>query len=173
MSSAERVIFALRALGEAGKAATLPQGADAFAPAGEDLVGIGLVPHIPHQTVARSVENMVQRDRQLDHPQPSPEVTPSDCDRADGLGAQLIGELSQRRLRQAPQVVGAGDGVEERGWQGHDPNIFPYRVAAAQPKGRNERDHKGPNKTQSETVGSQNLPLGGSFLGPPSNSTGS
>jgi len=41
------------------------------------------------------------------------------------------------------------------------------------PKGRNERDHKGPNKTQSETVGSQNLPLEGSCLGPPSNSTGS
>ena len=39
MRGAERIVFALRPLGEAGQAAALAQGADAIAPPGQDLVG--------------------------------------------------------------------------------------------------------------------------------------
>ena len=54
MRRAERVVFALRAPGEAGQPAALAQRADAVAPAGEDLVRIGLVADVPDQPVARA-----------------------------------------------------------------------------------------------------------------------
>ena len=52
MRRAERVIFAFGALGEAGQAAALAQGAHARAPAGDDLVRIGLMADVPDQTVS-------------------------------------------------------------------------------------------------------------------------
>ena len=65
----ERVVFALRPAGEARQPAALAQRADAVAPAGQDLVRIGLVPDVPDQPVVRRVEHRVQRDRQLHHPE--------------------------------------------------------------------------------------------------------
>ena len=65
-NGAERVVFAFGPLGEAGQAAALAQGADAIAAAGEDLVRIGLMADIPDQPVARRVEHIMQRHRQLD-----------------------------------------------------------------------------------------------------------
>ena len=66
MRRAEGVVFALRALGEARQAVRLAQGADPVAAAGEDLVRVGLVAHVPDQPVARRVEHVMQRHRQLD-----------------------------------------------------------------------------------------------------------
>ena len=51
MRRAEGVVLALGALGEAGQPAALAQRADAVAPAGQDLVRIGLVADIPDQPV--------------------------------------------------------------------------------------------------------------------------
>ena len=59
--------------------------ADAVAPAGEDLVRIGLVADIPDQPVARRVEDVVQRDRQLDDAEPGAEMAAGDRDRGDRL----------------------------------------------------------------------------------------
>ena len=44
----------------------MPQPAHLRAPAGEDLVRVGLVADVPDDAVARRVEHVVQRDRQLD-----------------------------------------------------------------------------------------------------------
>ena len=101
MRGAERVVFALRPLGEAGKAAALAQRADAVAPAGQDLVRIGLVADVPDQPVARRVEDVVQRDRQFDHAEPRAEMAAGDRNRADRLGAQFVGELARDRFRSA------------------------------------------------------------------------
>ncbi len=101
MRRAERVVFALGALGEAGQPAALAQRADAVAPAGEDLVRIGLMADVPDQPVARRVEHVVQRHRQLDHAEPGAEMAAGDRDRVDRLGAQLVGELAQVAGRQA------------------------------------------------------------------------
>ena len=133
MRRAERVVFAFGALGEAGQAAALAQGPDAVAPAGEDLVRIGLMPHIPDQPVPRRVEHIMQRDRQFDDPEAGPEVPAGDRDRTDRLGAQLVGQLPQGRLWQAAQVVRALDGIQQVGSVNHHPNIFPHGVAGAQP----------------------------------------
>ena len=92
---AERVVFALGALGEAGQAAALAQGADAVAPAGQDLVRIGLVADIPDQPVARRVEDLMQRDGQLDHAEPGAEMAAGHRHRVDRLLAQLVRELAQ------------------------------------------------------------------------------
>ena len=95
MRGAERIVFALGALGEAGQPAALAQRADAVAPAGEDLVRIGLVADVPDQPVARRVEDVVQRHRQLDDAKPGAEVAAGDRDRVDRLPPQLVGELAE------------------------------------------------------------------------------
>ncbi len=66
MRRAERIVFALAALGEAVQPALLADGADAVAAAGQDLMGIGLMADIPDQPVGRGVENVMKRDGQLD-----------------------------------------------------------------------------------------------------------
>ena len=95
MRGAERVVFAFGALGEAGQAAALPQGADAVAPAGQYLVRIGLMAYIPDQTVARRVEHVVQRDGQFDDAEPGSEVTAGHRNRADRFGTQFVGDLPE------------------------------------------------------------------------------
>ena len=105
MGGAERVVFALGALGEAGQPAAHAQRADAVAPAGEDLVRIGLVADVPDEPVARRVEHVVQRDGQLDHAEPGAEVAAGDRDGRNRLLAQLVGELAQLVLGQPTQIV--------------------------------------------------------------------
>ena len=75
------------------KPAALADGADAVAPAGENLVRISLVADVPDQPVGRRVEDMVQRDGQFDHAEPGAEMAAGLGDRVDGLGAQFIGQL--------------------------------------------------------------------------------
>ena len=82
---AERVVRALRPLGEAGQAAALAQGADAVAPAGQDRVRIGRVADVPDEDVAGRLEDMMQGDGQLDHAQPRSQVAAGLRDRVDGL----------------------------------------------------------------------------------------
>ena len=54
---------------------------DAVAPAGQDLVRIGLMADIPDQPVARRVEDVVQRDRQLDDAEAGAEMAAGDARR--------------------------------------------------------------------------------------------
>ena len=98
----------LRTLGEARQAAALAQGADAVAPAGQDLVGVALVPDIPYQDIFRRVEQVVQGDGELDHAEPGPEMAAGVGHRIDGLGAQLLGnrlELGSRTGRGDPRAI--------------------------------------------------------------------
>ena len=124
MRGAERVVFALGALGEAGQAAALAQRADAVAPAGEDLVRIGLVADVPDQPVARRVEDVVQRDGQLDHAEPGAQMAAGHRDRVDRLGAQLVGELPQLAFVELAQVLGGcGSGRAGASWTVWTPYI--------------------------------------------------
>ncbi len=115
MGRAERVVFAFRALGEAGQAAALAQRPDAVAAAGDDLVRIGLVAHVPDQAVARRVENIVQGDGELDHAQSRPEVTARFGDGIDHLMPQLVSQLAQLARFQTTQLVWSADAIEQRG----------------------------------------------------------
>ena len=114
MRGAERVVFALGALGEAGQAAALAQRADAVAPAGQDLVRIGLVADVPDQPVGRRVEHVVQRHGQLDHAEAGAEMAAGLGDRVDGLPPQLVGQLLELLGRQVLHVARKVDAVEQR-----------------------------------------------------------
>ncbi len=114
MGRAERVVLALRALGEARQAAALAQGADAVAPSGEDLVRVALVADVPDDAVVGGVEHVVQRHRQLDHAEPRAEMAAGDRHRVDHLGAHRVRHLLQLALRQEPQPVGRLKTLEDR-----------------------------------------------------------
>ena len=113
-AGAERVVFALGALGEAGEPAALAQRADAVAAAGEDLVRIGLMADVPDQPVARRVEHVVQRHRQFDDAEAGAEMAAGHRDRADRLGAQFVGELAQVACRQGAQIGRRVNAIEQR-----------------------------------------------------------
>jgi hypothetical protein len=113
MSGAERVVFALGALGEARQPAAHAQRADAVAPAGEDLVRIGLMADVPDQPVARRVEHVVQRNGQLDHAEPGAQVPAGDGNGRNRLLAQLVGELAQLILGKPTQIVRGRNPVEQ------------------------------------------------------------
>ena len=115
MGGAERVVFALGALGEAGEPAALAQRADAVAAAGEDLVRIGLVADVPDQPVGRRVEDVMQRHRQLDHAEAGAKMTAGDGDGVDRLLPQFVGDLPQLARIEASEVVGGLDEVEQWG----------------------------------------------------------
>ena len=115
VSRAERIVFAFRALGEAGKSAALSQRSDAVAPAGQNLMRIGLVTDVPDQAVLRRIEDVVEGNRQLDHPKPGAEVPAGDRNRIDRLLAQFVGELAQLPTLQAAQVRRRLDKVEQGG----------------------------------------------------------
>ncbi len=112
---AERIVLALHPPGETAQARALAKGADALAPSGQDLVRIGLVPDVPDQFVAGRVEHIVERDRQLDDPQPRAEMPAGHRHRRDHLLAKLVGQLRQLVLAERAQVGGQAHRVEKRG----------------------------------------------------------
>src|SRR5271170_3076456 len=75
---------------------------------------IGLVTDIPDQPVMRRLEDVMQRHRQLDHSEPRAEMTASDRDGVDQLGAQLFSNLPQVGFGQPPQIGRDSDPIEER-----------------------------------------------------------
>ncbi len=77
---------------------------------------------VPDQPVARRVEQVVQRDGELDDAEPGAEMAAGHRDRADGLGPQFVGNLPQLLFVQPAQIGRALDGVQK--WSGyrHDRN---------------------------------------------------
>src|SRR5205814_9657241 len=122
----ERVIFALDAPGEAAQPPALAQRADAVAPAGDDLVRIGLMADVPDQFVARRVEHIMKRDRQLDHTERRAQMPAGYRHRRNDFLAKLVGELRQLLLGEAAQVSGKMDRVEQRRFWTVTHRRFPY-----------------------------------------------
>ncbi len=115
MRGAERVVFALGALGEAGKPAALAQRADAVAAAGENLVRIGLVADVPDQPVGGRVEDVMQRHGEFDHAEAGAEMAAGDGDSVDRLLAQFVGDLPKLAGFKPPEIVWGFDVVEQWG----------------------------------------------------------
>ena len=115
MRSAEGIVFALAALGEARQAAALTQGADTVAPSGQDLVRIALVADIPDELVLRRVEHVMDRHGQLDHAEARAEMPAAGTDRVDHLAAQFVGQLAQLILLELAKVGRKIDSVEQGG----------------------------------------------------------
>ncbi len=113
MPRTEDVVFAFGALCEAGQAARLPQGADAVAAAGEELVGIRLVAHVPDQPVARRIEEIMERDGQFHDAQPRAQMTARHGDGVDQFCPQFIRKLRQLLGLELAQILGCADRIEE------------------------------------------------------------
>ncbi len=75
---------------------------------------IGLVADIPDQPVARRVEDVMQRDRELDHAESGAEMSTRDGNGVDGFQPELVGELAELRIVEPAQVGRVMDRVEER-----------------------------------------------------------
>ena len=113
MRGAERIELAFAALGKAGQSSSHPQHVDTVAAAGQNLVRIGLVPHVPDEPVARRVEDVVKRNRQLDDAKTGTEMAASPSHRANGFRSQFIGDGPEISSAAKPQALGTVDEVEE------------------------------------------------------------
>ena len=69
MARAEGVVFAFRPAQETADAVPAAQRVELIPPPGKDLVGLGLVAHVPDQCVPRRIEDPMQSDRQIHHAQ--------------------------------------------------------------------------------------------------------
>ena len=72
-------------------------------------MGIGLVAHIPDQTIVGRVEHVMQSDGQFDGAQVGAQVAAGARDTIEHEGAQFIGDLGQLPARQTTQVRGVRD----------------------------------------------------------------
>src|SRR6266436_8709331 len=126
MGSAERVIFALGAFGEARQAAALADRADTVAAPGQDFVRIALVADVPNQPVAGRIEDMMERNRQLHHAEAGAKMPTGLGYRVDEIMPQLIGNVAQPCRFEPSQIFGSADLVKKRsfGWlvQRHTPS---------------------------------------------------
>ena len=124
MTDAEGVVLALDPARKGGQAVLLAQGAHALAAAGEDLVRIGLVAHVPDQPVVRCVVDVVQGDGQFDHAEAGAEVPAGAADAVQQLLAQFVGKLFEFRLAQSAQLLGGRRSVKNGRRGAHPRNLM-------------------------------------------------
>ena len=74
---------------------------------------VGLVADVPEDLVLGRVQQRVQRDRDLAHPEVGAEVAADLADRVDDVLADLLGDLLELLLRQAVEVLRAVDAIQE------------------------------------------------------------
>ena len=91
---------------KAREASFLPQRLHAISAAGEQLVRVALMADVPDELIVRCVEDMMQRDGQLDDAEPCADVTPGARARIDELLADLRGERTKLVARERFQVGG-------------------------------------------------------------------
>ena len=115
VGGAEGVELALDTARKAADAAVLAQTTHAVAATGEDFVRVGLVAHVPHQSVVRRVEHTVQRDGEFHRAQVGAQMAAGLGHAVQDVFTQLIGDLLELVARQAAQVGGGFDRSEQLG----------------------------------------------------------
>ncbi len=70
----------------------LTDGMDLVTASGQDLVGIGLMAHIPYEPIERSVVDVVQGHGQFDRAEPGGKVSAGAADGAQQIFAQLVAQ---------------------------------------------------------------------------------
>ena len=127
----EVVVGAFIALEEAGEPMVLAQGGEAVLAAREDLVGIGLVAHIPHDAVLQKVEVVEERHGEFDGPEVRAEMTAGLRHRGDQEGPDFQGQLFQLRRREVPHLLGGGQGIQQRIGTGGGRHVRAYLARSA------------------------------------------
>jgi hypothetical protein len=113
VARAHDVVLGLEHRAERREASVLADGRELVAAAGEDLVGIGLVAHVPEDLVARRVEQRVQCHGDLAGAEIGAEVPADLADRFDDQLAHFLCDLLQPLLVEAVQVLRGVDLVEK------------------------------------------------------------
>ena len=102
MARAHDVVLGLGDRAERGEPVVLADRRELVAPAGEDLVRIGLVPDVPEDLVARGVAERVKHGRELAGAEVGAEVAADLADHVDDVLADLLGDLRQAVRRRGP-----------------------------------------------------------------------
>ncbi len=68
MAGPESIVFTFAHLREPADAAIHPVGVKQIPPAGQDLVRVSLVPHIPDQFIIRGIENVMDGNSKFNCP---------------------------------------------------------------------------------------------------------
>ena len=98
------VIGAFGPTGEAGESAQSAQSVELLAAAGQELVGVGLVAHVPDNLIARQIKDIVQGQGQLHHPQAGGQVPAGEVHLGDDPASDLHGQLAQLIQAQGLQI---------------------------------------------------------------------
>ncbi len=106
VSHVEGVVEALLPFRETADPALLAKRVEAPLPAGDDLVGVGLMPHVPDEAVPRRVEDVVEGERQFHRPQGGGEMAAPLGDGLDHHLPDLLRETVQLRQAETPDVLG-------------------------------------------------------------------
>ena len=112
MPSPERVVSALLHLRESAQPVQLAVHPETVAAAGDDLVGIGLMAHVPDQLVVRRIEYVMQRGGQLDDAETRSQMAGIQRELLDDESTQLVAVADQFLLRKFPQIGRRIDPVE-------------------------------------------------------------
>ena len=113
MRGTECVVRRFVAAGKSRRSAPLPQLVHLRAAAGQNLVRVGLMPHVPDDPIAWRIEHVMQRDRQLDGAQVRRQMAACLRHRIQQERAQLTRELRQLRSLQATELGGVVDRFEQ------------------------------------------------------------
>ncbi len=98
--------YSLSARLEAAQTPVLAQGGEPLLAAGEQLVGIGLVAHIPDQPVAGGIEHVVEGQGEFDHAEAGRQVAAGAGHGGDDGLAQFAGRLFHLGHAEIAQVRG-------------------------------------------------------------------
>jgi hypothetical protein len=105
----EGVVFALRAGGEGREPLVLFDGVQLIAAAGQHLVRVGLMAHIPYQAVMGRIEHIVQGYGELDSAQSRGKMPAPGADAVNQELAQFLGQFRSlaagRRRRSAGESM--------------------------------------------------------------------
>ena len=104
MSRRERIVFALLRCRESAQATQLAQGRERVASARQYLMGIGLMAHIPHQSVFGRIVHIVQCHDDLDGAQTRSEVSGVDAHLFDDELSKSLADIRQLLDGQFPEV---------------------------------------------------------------------
>ena len=93
MGRREEVVFALPPPGEPVEPFVLAQCVDAVPPAGDELMGVNLVPHVEEDAVSRGVKHVMKSESELDRAEVCAQMTSGHGrNHPDDLFPGLLGE---------------------------------------------------------------------------------
>ena len=114
MPGGKSIVFALGRIGKTAEAPEFAVGLESVSSPGKKLVSVGLVPHIPHNTVIWGIENIMHRHGELHCTERRGEM-PRIARQRVYKESPYVGTYTGKRLhRELPQISRTVDGIEQQ-----------------------------------------------------------